>query len=927
MFPARTPAFRGRASERAALGAMLDRVREGESAVLVMRGEAGIGKTALMHYCARQAVGCRVTRIAGVQSELEMPFAAVYQLCAPMLDDLTGLPKRQQEALRVTFGLADGDAPDRFLVGLAVLGLLAEAAAERPLVCLVDDAQWLDEPSRQVLGFVGRRLLAEAVLLLFAVREAGDERLLPSLPTLTIEGLAEQDARALLMAVVPGQLDEQVRDRIVAETRGNPLGLLELPREMSPAELAGGFGMPRQSLASGDVEDHYLRRVRALPESTQRLLLLAAADPTGDATLLWRAAQTLGVPRGAAATAESEQLLTIGSLVRFRHPLVRSAAYAAGTAADRRAAHMALAEATDAQADPERRVWHRSAAAAGADEAIAAELERTAHVVQARAGLAAAAAFLQRSVLLTADPERRAERALAAAQAHVQAGAFDVALGLLTEAQALAVNDVQFARAERLRGQVLYASDPGPQAPVLLMQAAERLAPLDARLARETYLDAWMASFTAGSHARPGGLLPEVSRAARAAPPGAAVPSPYDQFLDGIATLVIDGRAAGAPSLRRAVAMFLGDQLSDREWVQWGHVATSAAVMLWDWESWAALSARHVELARATGALAPLSIALAGRGVFAAWCGDFEAITALLAEDTAIKDVTGSQWYSAAALLHAGYRGRKEDLTFISATAGDTAGHGEGQGTQVANWAKAILYNGLGRYEEALASAQSAAFEMEAPNQTGWGLIELVEAAVRSRQPERARDALRRLSEELLDGSDWAAGIKERSRALVSDGEAAERSYVEATERLGRTPFQTELARAHLVYGEWLRREGRRVDAREHLGPAYELFSAMHAEGFAERARRELQATGEKVRKRSPDVDTHELTPQEAHIAWLARDGRSNAEISAELFLSVRTVEWHLRKVFTKLDITSRKGLRDALPSAGRDPMPSSPRP
>lgn len=915
----RAPAFRGRARERAALDGLLNRVRDGGSAVLVMRGEAGIGKTALMHYCARQAAGCRVARIAGVQSELGMPFAALHQLCVPMLDDLTALPKRQQHALRVAFGLADGDAPDRFLVGLAVLGLLAEVAADRPLACLVDDAQWLDEPSSQVLGFVGRRLLAEAVLLLFAVREGGDDHLLPTLPTLTVEGLTEEDARALLMAAMPGQLDEQVRDRIVAETRGNPLSLLELPREMSPAELAGGFGMPRTSIASGDVEDHYVRRVRALSEPTRRLLLLAAADPTGDAQLLWRAAQTFGVARSAGAAAESEQLLKISSQVRFRHPLVRSAAYAAGTPEDRRAAHLAIAGATDAQADPERRVWHQSAAATGADEAIAAELERAAHTAQARAGLAAAAAFLQRSVLLTAEPERRAERALAAAQAHVQAGAFDSALGLLTEARAVAVSDVQRGRAERLRGQVLYASNPGPEAPALLLEAAERLAPLDAQLARETYLDAWLASFTAGRHAPPGGLLPDVSRAARSAPPAGAAPPPCDLFLDGLARAVTDGRAAGVPVLRRAVDTFLGDQLSASDWLQWGHLAAHAAVMLWDWDGWAVLSARHVELARASGALAPLSIALNGRGMFAAWCGDLEAVTAILAEDNAIKDVIGSRWYSAAALLHAGYRGRpEEDLAFISASAEDSNSRGEGQGAQVAAWAKAILCNGLGQYADALASAESAANEMETPNQTAWGLIELIEAAVRSRRPVRARDALRRLSEEMVDGADWAAGIEARSRALVSEGEAAERWYVEAVERLGCGPFRTELARAHLVYGEWLRREGRRIDARQQLTPAYELFAAMRAEGFAERARRELQATGEKVRKRSQEAGTHELTPQEEHIARLARDGRSNAEIGAELFLSVRTVEWHLRKVFTKLGVTSRKGLRDALPSAGR---------
>jgi DNA-binding CsgD family transcriptional regulator len=919
VIPARTAAFRGRGRERAALDAMLNHVRAGQSAVLVMRGEAGIGKTALMHYCARQAAGCRVTRIAGVESELEMPFAAVHQLCAPMLDHLAALPNPQQQALRVAFGLALGDATDRFLVGLAVLGLLADVAAERPLVCLVDDAQWLDEPSCQVLGFVGRRLLAESVLLLFAVRESGDEYLLPSLSTLAIEGLTETDARALLTAAVPGQLDDQVRDRIVAETRGNPLALLELPREMSPAELAGGFGAPRESIPSGDVGDHYLRRVRALSEPTQRLLLLAAADPTGDAALLWRAAQALGVARSAAVEAESEQLLTISSQVRFRHPLVRSAAYTAGTAEGRRSAHLALAEATDAHVDPERRVWHQSAAAAGADEGIASALERTAHTVQARAGLAAAAAFLQRSVLLTAEPERRADRALAAAQAHSQAGAFDTALGLLAEAQAVAISGVQRARAERLRGQVIYASNPGAGAPARLLEAAERLVPLDLQLARETYLDAWMASFAAGRHAEPGGLLPEVSRAALSAPQAGIAPSPWDPFLDGLAKAVTDGRAAGASSLRKAVATFLGDQLPASDWLQWGHLATHAAVMLWDWDSWAILSARHVELARAAGAFAPLSIALSGRGVFAAWCGDHEAVTALLAEDNAIKDVIGSQWYSAVAMLRAAYRGRpEEDLTVVSASADTSTSRGEGMGAQVANWAKAILCNGLGRYADALASAESAAYEMELPNVTAWGLIELVEAAVRSRQPVRAREALARLSHELIEGSDWAGGIEARSRALVSEGAAAEDSYLEAVERLARTPFRPELARCYLVYGEWLRREGRRVDARRQLGAAYELFAAMGAEGFTERARRELQATGEKVRKRSLDVDTHQLTSQEAHIARLARDGRTNAEIGDELFLSVRTVEWHLRNVFAKLEITSRRGLQGALPAASR---------
>jgi DNA-binding CsgD family transcriptional regulator len=899
---------------------MLDSVRESESAVLVLRGEAGIGKTSLMQYCARQASGCRVAQIVGVESELEMPFAAVHQLCEPILGHLGALPEPQRHALHVAFGAEIGTAPDRFVVGLAVLGLLTEVAAERPLVCLVDDAQWLDEPSRQVLGFVGRRLLAEPVLLLLAVRETGDDQLFPALTNLTLQGLTEEDARALLTAAVPGQLDEHVRDRIVAETQGNPLTLLELSQEMGSGELAGGYGVPH---VGGAMEDRYTRRIRALPAPSQQLLLLAAADPTGDATLLWRAAETLGIPRSAAAAAESERLIEIGSHVRFHHPLVRSAAYAAGAAGDRCAAHSALAEATDVHVDPERRVWHLAAAATGQDEAVALELERTAEAAQARAGSAAAAAFLERSVQLTAEPQRRAERALAAAHAHMHAGAFDAALGLLTEARALAVDDVQRGRVERLKGQVQYASNPGPEGPVLLLEAAKTLEQLDVQLARETYLDAWMASYAVGPFARPGSLLPEVSRAARSAPPAPDGAPACDLFLDGLATMVTDGRAASAGSFRRAVDAFLSDDVSDSEFVQWGHLATSVAVHLWDWKSWEHLSAKHVELARASGALAPLSMALSGRGVYTAWCGAAEASTAIIAEYDAVNEATGIGWFSACGLLRAAYQGRPETLAFIEAMRADAVEHGLGQGSQFATWTRAIVCNGLGRYADALAAAELAAYEMEIPNGTGWALVEVIEAAARSRQPDVARQAMEQLPKHTLEDSDWAMGLEARSRALVSEGEEAERWYAEAVKRLARTPFRTELGRAHLLYGEWLRRQGRRVDARQQLTRAHEIFSAIGAEAFAERARRERVATGEKVRKR--DVSTQdELTPQEAHIARLARDGRSNAEIGAELFLSVRTVEWHLRKVFIKLGVRSRKDLKDAMPPQGRSPAVTS---
>jgi len=919
----RTSAFRGRARERQALDGLLDRVRGGESAVLVIRGEAGIGKTALMRYCARQASGCRLAQVDGVEFETELPLAVLHQLCTPMLSCLAALPEPQQRALRVAFGLAAGPTPDRFVLGLAVLSLLAENAAARPLVCLVDDAQWLDEASSQVLGFVGRRLLAEPVGLLFAVREAAGERLFPGLPALTVEGLTDEDARALLTAAVPGHLDKRVCDRIVAETGGNPLGLLELARGMSEAELAGGFaGLPQASLPGhlqGRLQDHYLRRVRVLPGPAQQLMLLAAADPTGDATLLWRAAQTLGLGPDAAAAADEEQLLNIGSQVRFRHPLVRSAAYVAGSPEDRRAAHLTLATATDAQTDPERRVWHLAAAATGPDEDVATALEQAAAKIQARAGVAASAAFLQRSVALTAEPGRRADRALAAALANLHAGAFDIALGLLAQAEAHAVDDLQRARVEQLRGQIEWASVSGREAPVLLLQAAKRLESLDAELARETYLYAWVASHLAGPLAGPGGLLLEVSRAAQAAPQPAGAPRPCDLLLDGLTTMIVQGRAAAEPTIRRAVSAFLGDQVSGEEWLQWGIIAQMAAMAAWDFDSWVALSTRHVELARALGALAPLSIALNGRGSLATQCGDFETATSLAAEKDVVNEVTGIRLAATCDLLLAGYRGRPaEAVPLFTATTEDSTARGEGFAVQMANWSAAVLHNGLGRYAEALAVAEPATEETYSPLSTQLVLPELIEAAVRTGRADLAREALDRLSAmTTIEGSDWAKGLEARSRALVSEGQEAEQCYAEAVERLGRTPLRPERARAHLLYGEWLRRENRRLDARHQLHAAYHLFTVIGADAFAERARSELLATGEKVRKR--EVDTYsQLTPQEEHIVRLARDGRTNPEIAAELFISTRTVEWHLRKVFAKLGITSRRDLHNALPPRGQ---------
>lgn len=919
-----SPDFWGRSRERSELDLALARIRGGESAVLVLRGEAGVGKTSLLQYCARQASDCRVTQIVGVESEMEFPFAALHQVCETIIEGIDRLPEPQAQALRVAFGQAAGNAPDRFLVGLAVLSMLAEAAAERPLVCLVDDAQWLDEASCQVLGIAGRRLMNESVLMLFAVRDTSEERWLKGLPVLNVEGLDEQDARALLATAIPGPLDERVRDRLIAETRGNPLALMELVKGTSEAELAGGFAAPAPAARSGRMEDHYLRRVRALPDATQRLMLLAAADPTGDATLLWRAAHSIGVGPDAAAAAAAEQLLYVDAGVHFRHPLVRSAAYNAGTAEDRRAAHLALAAATDAERDPDRRVWHLALASTGPDEEVATELERSADRARARAGLAAAAAFLQRSVALTVEPGRRADRALAAAHAHLHAGNFSNALGLLATAEADAVDDLQRTNVELLRGEISRVATSGNEAPVLLRAAAKRLESLDLRLARESYLDAWGAALVAGRLADPGGHLCDVSQAARSVTrePHPQSQEPGDLLLDGLATAVLDGQPQAAPSLRSAVDAFLCDRVCDDKWLHWGALASNAALALWDYDSWARVSARYVDLARASGALAPLVAALNVRRGVTILGGDFETAISLGVEEDMVKEVTGARRTSYGALLLTAYQGRPEEASpLITATSADAQARGEGLGLQIADRAATILNLGLGNYAQALPAAERAAEGNLAPF-TWQALPDLVEAATRSGRADLAAVAVRRLQEAAgVDGSDWAAGLVARSQAMLDEGDA-ERGYAEAVERLGRTPLRLELARARLLYGEWLRREGRRSDARRQLRAAHDEFGAIGAEAFAERTRHELLATGEKVRKRRPDT-LNDLTPQEEHIARLARDGRTNPEIAAELYISARTVEWHLRKVFAKLGITSRKDLRDALPAGPRQPAPA----
>ena len=706
--PVRTSAgqeLTGRRSECTVLDGLIDAVRAGESRVLVVHGEPGVGKTVLLDYLAGRAAGCRVARVAGAQCEMELAFAGLHQLCAPLLDLLAGLPGPRREVLRTAFGISTGPAPDRFLVGLAVLGLLSEASRERPLVCLVDDAQWLDRASAQVLGFVARRLAADPVALVLVTRLPGEE--LAGLPELEVDGLAAADARALLDSVLTGPLDARVLDQIVAETRGNPLALLELPRGLSPEELAGGFGLPGAVPLSGRIEASFRRQMDALPAPARQLLRLAAADPTGDPWLVWQAAGSLGIPVQAAEPAMEARLVEFGTRVRFRHPLVRSAAYRSASLPERQEVHAALAQATNPVADPDRRAWHRAQASPGPDEGVAAELERSAGRAQARGGLAAAAAFLERTVALTADPARRAERTLAAARASLHAGAFGKALDLLAAAEAGPLDEFASARADLLRGQIAFTSGLGSDAPPLLLKAAQRLERLDPDLGRETYLGAWYAAMFAG-HLAGGGDLMEVSHAIRALPPPAHQPRPTDLLLDGVALLVTDGPAAAAPVLRQATNSFAGAGIPVEEALRWGWMAREADYALWDDEGWRT-TARQVQLARDAGALDQLPCLLNQTALEAVYRGDFANATSLIAEADAVCDATGSRIAPYAAMMLASLRGNQaEAAPLIQSSIERAASGGQGVAVTWAHWVAAILYNGLGRHQEALAAARQA---------------------------------------------------------------------------------------------------------------------------------------------------------------------------------------------------------------------------
>ncbi|MFE3222643.1 ATP-binding protein [Nocardia sp. NPDC059228] len=915
MRPGRAGGLVGRDGEREAFTRLLDAVRAGESQVLVLRGDAGIGKSALLDNLTSRATGLRVLRVIGMQSEMELVFAALHQLCGPLLDRVGKLPAPQGDALRTAFGLSEGPAPKPFMVGLAVLGLLSEAAEDQPLLCVVDDHHWVDRASAQVLGFVARRLAAERVGVVFGTRVAAEE--LAGIPELAVTGLSDRDAHSLLESAMSGSMDARVRDQIVAETRGNPLAMLEWARGTTWHRLAGGFGLPDAVTLSSRIEDGFRRQLAAMPDDTCRLLQLAAADPSGDAALVWKAASALGIGLSAATPAVEAGVAEFSTRVWFRHPLLRSVAYRSASDSDRRDIHRALSEATDPTLDPDRRAWHRARATVGPDDAAAADLERSAARAQARGGPAAAAAFLERAGLLSADPRHRVERLLAAAQANLQAGSYDSALGLLATMEVDPLDPSQRARADLLRGQIAFASGSGNDAPGRLLRAAIRLSALDLGQARETFLSAWIAAVFAGGLAFDGNLA-EISRAAQRLPRSAS-PGRPEQILHALSLAITAGAAHAAPVLREVVDAFDGTTESPEDVLRWSWLAHAAAVALWDHAAWRRILERNAEVIRCAAAADLLPVVLSTLGTVTAWTGDFAATAAIIAESEAVCQATGASAWSFAPIILACLRGDRAGAEGLVRSMLEVAkATGQGLAITYCGWAMAVLHNGLGNHDEAVTEAVRARESSPDLFVANWALPELVEAAMRTGRTGLATSAVNQLVQVALPGgTEEGLGLVARCRALTSTGAAAAQFYREAIERLARTELRPELARAHLLYGEWLHREGLRDDAREHLRTAHDMFADIGTGAFAERARRELLATGKRVRRRQVD-QADALTDQEALIARLARDGRTNPEIGAQLFLSARTVEWHLRKVFTKLDIGSRRELASALAQRAR---------
>lgn len=902
----------GRHAECRRIEQLLGEAKAGSSGTLVVRGEAGIGKTALLEqlHTRSKEVGFRVETSTGIEAETQFAYAGLHQVCAPLIDHMPALPEPQQLALGVALGRNTGSAPDRFLVGLATLGLFSEAAEKSGLLCLVDDAQWLDPASAEVLAFVARRNGAERVAMVFGVRddEAGGA-VFAGLPELRLRRLGDSDARLLLDSVIPAPLDEEVRERIIAEARGNPLALVELPSHTPPARLAGGFQQPELSDVSSRVQMEYRNRAHGLPEGSQVLLLLAAADPTGDPTLLRHAADHAGIAPDSAAPAESAGLIEIGTRVRFRHPLARSAVYRAAIPADRRRAHAALAAVTDPVSEPDRRAWHAAQATSGLDEHIAGELERSATRARARGGYAAAGAFLLRATQLTPDPAARAGRALEAAHAMYESGASSSAMDLLAAAEAGQLDAFQQVRVALLRAQISFHLSRDQSVPEMLLRAARDMASFDQDLAHETHLQALDAALVIG-----GPTWRTVAETALADSSLADAGRPADRLLVGLSATMIRGFAEGVPPLRDALRSMCDANPSvvqPERFQPWLWLAARTAVGILDDDLAYRLAETNVRSARTDGALTGLASALNFHANILALGGELTRAGEMAGRSIAISESTGGVPMRHAETIVSAWRGDADAVARLQElTLRDPGNSPDGAEVALAAYATAVVHNARGEYEKAQRAA-TITCACVALSLSSVGLAELVEAATRAGDPHSAAQALEELSTR-ADACDtsWAHGLAARSRALTLSSPSAEPHYRAAIEHLELSRLTGEAARAHLVYGEWLRREGRRQDARGELRIAHDLLARIGADAFAARAAKELRATGEHPRRRTTS-STGELTAQELQVARQVTTGATSREVGAQLFLSPRTIEAHLRSIYRKLGITSRRELRE----------------
>jgi DNA-binding CsgD family transcriptional regulator len=901
--PQRRLAVLDRRTERAAIDRVLGAVRGGFSGTLVLRGGHGTGKTTLLEYAVDSARDLRISSVVGVESEINLEFGALHQLLVPFMSLLTTLPVPQRDAMKIAFGLEEGPPPDLFLVALAALTLLSRAAEEQPLLCVIDDGHWLDVESAHVLGFVARRLYADRVGFIAAVGEPGAQQVFEQLPTITVGGLPDAEARELLGLVADGPLDAQVAERILSDTHNNPLALVELGTEYTAAQLSGRASLPEPLPLGQRLRDRFLGQVRSLPSEAQTFVLLAAADVTGERSRLWRAAAQADIDADAAAaeTDTAGVLEFSGDSVRFRHPLMRSAVYHGTIDGDRRRAHAALSEAGTSDADRDRRAWHRAAATIIPDEELASELQDAAERARARGGYASAAALLRRSAELTPGDGRRAERKVTLAEAELRAGHAERARELVDAALPRLTDDVARGLAKQLNGEIRFAQGSAAEAAVMLADAARALAP-DENMARDTILEALQAAIWAG----PTETRKIASLAPDFPPVSSASPSVCDLLLEGYSARFTVGYHASIGPLRAAVTALRADDLDPVVGLRWFALGAAAAGSLWDEQAVLDLSDRWARTARTLGALTILPVALAFQAIGGWLTGRFGDAEARLAEMRELQ---------ANGLLLA-YRGHITEARAAGVTQiHESTARGQRGPADIGRYIVAVA-DLFGADYEAATSTALAVIEDDPAFTAEAALPELIEAATRAGNREVAATAYKTLSERALAaGTPWALGLRARCEALLDEGEYAEDAYLESLSQLTRSRVTVDLARTHLLYGQWLRRAKRRRDARTELRTAQDMFAAMGADRFAEQAATELRATGERARARRPET-IFDLTPQEARVAGLAADGASNNEIAAQLFISPSTVDYHLRKVFRKLNVTSRTQLARSLGSA-----------